>query len=556
MSAPDAPNTTKSGAAKGKRRAASVKLASRKAATAVRDLAPKLKAVTAFPWKEIENGLAAIRSFTLTVLLFVALVAVIGFTIAELRRDVVVIDPIRLPASLKSMGYSEEVAALRLWDAVVEVNETTPTIKDRISLLPASQRVDFDAPGAGMSMQTIVRMLRRFLDLEETRIAGEFICADPDCAAENLALRLRVFRNDRMKLIHMPTIEAAVGKDAGTDDVNRYFTATALALLSELDPYLVAFHLYQSDKAASEREALKLIGPTHPQRKWALNLLGLIAADRGDLPAALDWYERAIAEDQDFAIAYLNWGNTLLDSGNPDDAIEKISRSVEIDDKFWLAYVGWGNALAKKRQLDDAFVKYAKAAELAPEVAEIQIQWGHALFNGGKLDQAIEKFSLASELDPADAVAVFNWGIALSAKGKHDDAVKQYIRATELDPKDSVAFVKWGTALQAQGNLAGATEKFTRATELDPQNAVAFNSLGAALGNLGKIDSAAESFARATEIDPNFRDAHLNKAYALQMLKRNAQAADALEAYLDLDPEDGDADLIRAQIIELRAQAD
>ena len=555
MTVSDAPDKTKRDPAQAKPKARPARAASKKAAAAVQILQPKLRAVTKIPWKDIENGLAAVRSFTLTVLLVGALFGVIGFTIAELRRDVVVIDPIRLPGQLKDMGYSEEVAALRLWDAVVEVNESTPTIKDRISLLPASQRVDFEAPGAGMSMQTIVRMLRRFLDLDETRIAGEFICASTECATTNLSLRLRVFRNDRMKLIHMPTLSAVVGEDAGTDGVDRYFAATALELLRELDPYLVAFHLYQDDPIAAEREALKLIGPSDPQRKWALNLLGLIAADRRDYAAAVDLFERAIEADQDFAVAYLNWGNALLDYGDPDGAIQKFDRSIGLDDESWLAHMAWGNALAKKGLLDPAIEKYAEAAKLAPEVAEIQNKWGNALFNNGDLDGAIAKYALASELDPTDAIAVFNWGVALSEKGDNGGAIQKFIRTTELDPTDAGAFVRLGLALQAQGDLRGATQNFTRATELDPTNAIAFNSLGAALGNLGQLDRAAQSFTRATAIDPTFRDAYLNQSYAFEDLDRPADAADALEKYLELSLDDGNADLIRSKIAELRARA-
>lgn len=149
------------------------------------------------PWKKIGEGFAAVRSAVLNGLLLVSLVALIGFAVAELRRDVVVIDPIRLPEPLRQMGYSEDVAAHRLWDEVVRINESTPTAKDRVTLLPASQQMDFEAPGAGVSLQAVVQMLRPFLGLDETRIAGEFICMTTECKTEGLTLRLRVFREQQ-----------------------------------------------------------------------------------------------------------------------------------------------------------------------------------------------------------------------------------------------------------------------------------------------------------------------------------------------------------------------
>jgi hypothetical protein len=254
--------------------------------------APK-KPNKSIPWKKIDDALVAVRTATLNGLLLVSVIAVVGLMATDLNRDVVVIDPIRLPEPLRKMGFSEDVAAHRLWDEVLRINEGTPTAKDRVAVLPASQRVDFEAPGAGISLQALVQMMRRFLGLEETRIAGEFICTTTDCKPESLALRLRVFRRGGMKVISMPV----VGDQTGKTGIDRYFGDAARELLRELDPYVVAFHLYQTDKAAAEREALQIIGPGDAQRKWALNLLGLIAAHRGDHETAIGWYERAIAAD-------------------------------------------------------------------------------------------------------------------------------------------------------------------------------------------------------------------------------------------------------------------
>jgi len=517
-----------------------------------------LRPFKAVSWKKIEDGLSALRSFTLTVLLLGSLLGVIGFTIVELRRDVVVIDPIRLPASLRNMGYSEDVAALRLWDAVVQINEATPTVKDRVALLPASQRVDFEAPGAGMSMQTIVRMLRRFLDLGETRIAGEFICESTACNPESLALRLRVFRNDRMDIIYLPPVGARPG--GGTQDnkeIDRYFDTAALELLRYLDPYMVAFYLYQTDKVAAEREALKLIGPLNQQLKWGLNLLGLIAADKGDHQSAIDWYRRASTDGEggEFAVAFINWGDALRATGDTDGAIEKYQRAAEIDPEDALAHNNWGIALREMGDFDGAIARFTHATTLAPGDVSIYNDWGSALFGKGDLDQAIAKFQRATELAPNYAPAHFNWGIVLDKKGDLEGAIVKFARAATLDPDDVEALNSWGIALRRVGDLDGATAKFKRATEIDPENASAHNNWGSALGTIGDIEGAITKFTRAAEINPRDANAHFNRALALRMLNRATEAADAFERYLDLEPDAANADLVRSQIEELRLSA-
>ncbi len=505
------------------------------------------------PWDKVDRLLATARAIAFNLMVLVALIAIIGFAIAELRRDVIVIDPIRLPEPLRQMGYSDDVAAFRLWDEVVRINDSTPTAKDRVALLPASQQMDFEAPGAGVSLQAVVQILRPFLGLDETRIAGEFICRTTACKPEGLALRLRVFRGSGMKIISLPPI----GDQTGEAEIDRYFHAAALELLRELDPYVVAFFLYRTDKEAARREALQLIAPSHPQRKWAFNLLGFIAADNGDHDAAIGWYRRAIAADQKdrFAVAYNNWGVALRAKGDPDGAIAKYQRAIELDSENAFAYSNWGDALSDKGDLDGAIAKHARAAELDPQSGFAYTSWGNALYIKGDLDAAIAKYMRATELDPEDALAYYNWGIALDDKGDLDGATVKYMRAAELDPEDAAAYTNWGIALQNKGDLDGAIAKFTRAAELDPENAFIYNNWGGALGAMGDLDGAMEKFIRATELDPEYPNAHFNKAIAFQMLSRAGDAADAFQRYLDLVPDAGNAGQVRAQIEELRASA-
>jgi tetratricopeptide (TPR) repeat protein len=450
------------------------------------------------------------------------------------------------------MGYSEDVAAFRLWDDVMLINDSTPTAKDRVTLLPSSQQMDFEAPGAGISVQMVLRILRPFFGLDQTRITGEFLCTTEDCARESLALRLRVFRGGTMRIISLPTI----GEETGGGDIDAYFHAAALELLRELDPYVVAFFLYQTDKAAAEREALQLVGPTHPQRKWALNLLGFIAADRGDYDEAIGFYQRAITADETegFAIAHTNWGDALRAKGDYDEAIEHYQQALAIDPRHSVAYSGWANALADKGDMAAALEMHARAAEVDPESAFAYAHWGNALYTSGDLDGAIEKYSRATEIDPTYALGYYNWGVALEAKGDRDGAIAKYIRATELDPEDAGAITSWALVLRAKGDLDGALERFAQAAAIEPGNAFIFNNWGITLGAVGKLEMAIEKFKRAAVLDSDYSDAHFNLAVAYKLLERNAEAAAAFERYLALNPDAANAADVRAEIANLRAQ--
>ncbi len=565
-------------------------------------------------WKKIGAGYAAARTVALNVLFLASFIAAIILIREELFNDSIVIRPIGLPNSLKEIGYSEEMAARRLWDEIQRVRKQSATVKrakglqlapdqnspsiqgistpissPNLKYLPSGQwsvdfeapgkRVDLDIPGTGVSLNSIAAMIGRLIEDEKPWITGEFICMTAKCKPEGLTLRLRVsdgggmrilqaspiveqanqakieqkFRGDGMKTIFLPP----VGDQTYTyeAEIDRYFRAAAAELVRDIDPYVFAVLLYQTDKAAARREALQLIAPTDPQRKWALNLLGFIAADSGDYDGAISWYQRAIAADEedDFAIAYASWGDALRAKGDLDGAIAKYMRAIEIDPEDAAAYTNWGNALYSTGDLAGAIAKYKRAAKLDPESGFAYNSWGNALYNRGDLDAAIAKYMRAIELDPEDALAYYNWGIALDDKGELDGAIAKYKRATELDPEYAGAYTNWGIALRRMGDLDGAMAKFQRATKLDPESAFAYYNWGGVLGNMGDLDGAIAKFMYATELDPEYASAHFNKAIALQMLGRAGDAADAFQRYLELRPDAGNAEQVRAQIEQLRA---
>lgn len=574
------------------------------------DDATAYRAVDATPerqpidWARMSDLMSAVRSAIVNAALLCFAVALIVITVLELLESPVVIEPLRLPEALNAVGYTEDVAAQRLTDAIAQIKAAAPTTKQGVEWLPASQRVDFEAPETGITLQNVVQVLRQALKLPETRIAGEFVCATPDCAPEGLALRLRVIRRHAMKIIELPPVGS---EDGGQMD--QYYRTAALQLLRELDPYLAAAYLYDTDKTAAEREALRILGPTNAQRKWAMNLLGFIAADRKDYDTAIDWYQRAVAADKNFAFAYTNWGTALLakalrdkDDSGVDRAIAMHKRAIEIDGDYSFAYLNLADALAAKGNQAQALANIVLAARKDPNSAYAYIKWGNALHglyasgarNAAALDEAIEKYRSATEIDPSNADAYLNWGIALSDEGKFDAAIKKYLRVVELKPNSARAYVPWGVALRNKTpnpDFEGAIAKFRRAAELDPSNAHAYYNWGRALHEkpdpelreaerkfaraaaLAPKDAdicfqwgvvlrererfadAAEKFACVITLKPHNAAAHYNLGMAQVALKKFGDAANALQRYVELDPAATDADQVAVLIKQLRAAA-
>jgi tetratricopeptide (TPR) repeat protein len=545
-------------------------------------------------WNRIGESMSALRDAIVNLALLCFFTALIGIVVIELVQKAVIIEPIRMPEPLSAVGYTEDVAAQRLTDAIAEIKEAAPTSLQGVNWMPASQQVDFEAPETGITLRNVVQVLRQAMKLPETRISGEFICATADCAHEALTLRLRVVTREGMKIIK----PVAVGTERSLDD---YYRAAALDLLRELDPYLVAAYLYVSDKAAAEREAFKILGPDNPQRKWAMNLLGFMAAEREDYDTAIGWYRRAAEADENdrFAIAYANWGNALLkkDKELVDEAIAKQQRAIDIDRDFAFAHLSLAEALAAQGKREEAMAKIAEAAAIDPPSAYAYSVWGkayYALFEKDRrpedLAAAAEKFRQATEIDPKDWLAFFNWGRALDDQKKIEEAVHKYTLAVELEADHIGANINLGIDLRKLGREEEAIKRFEHVIAIAPGNASALYNLGRV--RAGQKDGLAEAltlYERAALLTPNDSDiqlnwgialvkgskfseglekirlaaklndensmAHLTLGSILQMMNHKAEAADALERYLELEPKATNAAILAKQVEALRAEA-
>jgi tetratricopeptide (TPR) repeat protein len=362
----------------------------------------------------------------------------------------------------------------------------------------------------------------------------------------------------------------------------------------------VAAYLYVNDRTAAEREALRILGPKNSQRKWAMNLLGYMAAERKDYDTAIDWYSRAAKADENdsFAIAYANWGNALLaqDMANADNAIRMQERAIDIDPDFAFAHLSMAEALATKGERAKAMEKIAEAAAIDPPSAYSYSVWGNAYYKlyekdrkPEDLDAAIEKFRQATEIDPNDSLAFFNWGRALDDKGNIAEAAHKYTLVTELTPDHIGANVNLGIDLRKLGQDEAAIKRFRHVLEIDPVNAPALYNLGRALADNGataeanglfgraalikpkdsdiflhwgitlvkrsKIPEGLEKLRQAVKLNPENSMAFLTLGSILRLMNQKIEAADALGRYLELEPKASNAATIAKQVEELRAEA-
>ena len=353
--------------------------------------------------------LVFLRSLTINVVVIGSIIAVLAVTARDLFRQPVIIEEIGLPKALTDRGYSGTVAAHRLWDAIQNIQDNSGTAKPQTTLLTSSRQLDVVEPGTGISLQGLTQMLRAVFGLKQTRIAGEVICLDPDCSAKSLALRLRVLTGDGMEVVSAGPV--------GNQTIEAYFNRSALMLLEEIDPYVVAAYHY--DRPDNQEQSIiiarNLVARDHKHAAWAANMIANHEQESGKFNDAVLWYKRSIKLAEDSKMT-----------------------------GFALPWYGWGNLLRSNGVLDEAIDKYARAAEVDPHFALSWYNLGVTLGDLGDHQQAIDKFSRATDENPNFSSAWLGWGVSLAKLGRHEEAVEKFRRATQEDSDSASAWLAWG----------------------------------------------------------------------------------------------------------------
>jgi serine/threonine-protein kinase len=233
---------------------------------------------------------------------------------------------------------------------------------------------------------------------------------------------------------------------------------------------------------------------------------------------AIEYFERAISQDPDYALAYAGLADSNLSLGS-----------------YWV----------------EAIIEAKGAAERAlaidPDLAEAHVAVGHIkLWLDWDWPGAAQAFQKGLELNPASALAHSQYAMYLSAVGRLDDAIASVTRARELDPLSPVINSDLGWYLLYAGRRDEAIAQFDTTLEFDANLVSAREGRGIAYSLAGRHDEAIVELERALALSENSPVVlgHLGAAFA-----RKGDRARADTTVSDLD------DLARRRYVPASAVA-
>jgi len=245
-------------------------------------------------------------------------------------------------------------------------------------------------------------------------------------------------------------------------------------------------------KEISEKLRLKLSGaerqqlakrPTENLKAFQYYMQGLSFAQRRtreDLLTAISYYDRAIEEDRNYALAYAGFADAYANLGAygyiaPIDGTRKTEKAareaVTLDENLAEAHAALALAhiafAPSNFQLGDRELR--RAIELSPSLALAHSYLGFSLVRQGRLDESLEEMLKARELDPLSPIIARQAAMPYHLKRDYSRALELLRQANELGPPFTTT---WEIGVYIQNKLFNETlaelEKAKRARKGDP----------------------------------------------------------------------------------------
>ena len=183
-------------------------------------------------------------------------------------------------------------------------------------------------------------------------------------------------------------------------------------------------------------------------------------------------FTHALAVTSNNDVALNNLGIIFLDKGQLDEAIEKLQAAVALRPENAPAHDNLAKALLKKGEVAEAMIQYRKFLELEPGNVEARNTLGTALIQQGHVREAVDQWqeALATQPENGNAASNLAWVFATCP----EDSIRDGTRAVELGEralrisagKISMIYRVLAAAYAEAGRFADAVETAQRGVEL------------------------------------------------------------------------------------------
>ena len=268
-----------------------------------------------------------------------------------------------------------------------------------------------------------------------------------------------------------------------------------------------------------------------PSERISQLQVATVVMSLGDLVASAGRNKRAKA------VQFFRDGLSFLSKDDCEKALQYFEKAVDSDSNYAEAWAQAGFCNEKLGRHAEALEASKKAVSLRPS-AESYFNIGLASFYLKNYKDAAEAYRQSIKLDPYNAAdAHFALGLVYRDWGKPDEEIQAYKQTIKLRPDYVVAYERLGSRYLKSKKFAEAVEVFRQLSALKPGDAIAPNNLGEAYFELNKLNEAMESFRQSIRLKPDYGKAYYNLGRVLLAMGNRDAALEQYTILTNIDPD-------------------
>ncbi len=227
----------------------------------------------------------------------------------------------------------------------------------------------------------------------------------------------------------------------------------------------------------------------------------------GNYEQALEYYERAIAEENEPALAFLKKGLIFFEKNSLEEAEEAFRDSLDLDPDNPEAWVKLGQIHDGRDEKEKAVELYDKALDYDEDSIEAWKGKGKTLRDLELYDEAVLCFDRMIEIEPKNFKAWNEKGLCHLNKREYKEALDAFNSALTIQPRFEEAMLNKALVFEKLGKIKQALSVAEKLVDSNAKNAEYHYIKGAYLEKLGENKDAWRSIQRALQLDPGHKKA-------------------------------------------------
>ncbi len=255
------------------------------------------------------------------------------------------------------------------------------------------------------------------------------------------------------------------------------------------------------------------------QEKFNELIKGNDALASGNYDEAIDYYDRALQMDSEFADAYNNMGVAFYENDEPGMALENYNHAIRIKPDYYEAILNRSNAFSELGRVESALMDLETIRKAFPDTSTVYFAQGLVKSKAKDYRGAIEAFSKAGSIDPSSVEVPINIG-TIHYYQKDFDSAKLYLnKALAIDPTQGSTYNALALIAIEELNSALALQLANKALDQTPNDPYFLNNRGYVYLQMDSLVLGEADISESIRMDPFNGWAYRNRA--ILRLKQN-----------------------------------